>query len=117
MIDHAINILIGFDVYQARSVFFDPWESMEILYKVLASLHHPMASLHLPEEITMFPHRREDLIECRLIVPREKTPWIAEACSSNHESIEILVKNSIFDKNSSSFPIIWMYHLCDPILI
>jgi hypothetical protein len=60
---------------------------MEILYEVLASLHHTMTSLHLPEEVTVFSHRGEDLIEGWLIVARDKTPRIAETCSPYHKSI------------------------------
>ena len=77
---------------------------MEILHEVLASLHHTMTSLHLPEEITVFSHRREDLIQSRLIVAREESPRVTEACSPNHESVEVFESS-------------WMYHLRDPILI
>ena len=38
----------------------------------------------------MLSHGLEDLTECRLIIPREKTPRIAKACSPDHEAIEIM---------------------------
>jgi hypothetical protein len=103
-IDHRIYIFIGLDLDERAAIFFDSWESMEILYEVLASFHHPMSSLHLPEEVSMFSHGREDLIECWLIVPREESPRVTKACSPNHESVEVFESGRV-------------YHLCDPILI
>jgi hypothetical protein len=86
-VDHAIYILRTLDLYELTAVLFHSRESMEILYEMLASLHHPMSSLHLPEEIPMLDHRREDLIQCRSVVPRDKTPRIAERCTTYHESV------------------------------
>lgn len=77
---------------------------MEVLYEVLASLHHTVSSLHLPEEISVFLHRREDLIESWLVVAREEAPRVAEARSPDHESVEVFETSR-------------MYHLRDPILI
>jgi hypothetical protein len=103
-IDHGIYIIIGLDLDERAAIFLDSWESMEILYEMFACLHHPVSSLHFPEEIAVLSHRREYLIECWLIVAREETPRIAERCSPNHKSIEILESS-------------WMYHLRYPILI
>jgi hypothetical protein len=131
-IDHSIYILIGLDLDERAPVFLHARESMEILYEMFACLHHTVASLHLPEEITMFSHSREDLIESWLVVPREETPRVAETCSPYHKSIQILVHLSFLWRQESSgswlysIPgqarddrnsILRMYHLRDPILI
>lgn len=88
-IDHTIYILRTLDLYKLTTIFLHSRESMEILDEVLASLHHPMSSLHLPKEFTMFYHGREDLIECRSIVFGKKTPRVTERCTTNHKSVEI----------------------------
>jgi hypothetical protein len=77
---------------------------MEVLYEMLACFHHSMTSFHLPEEISVFSHRREDLIERRFIVAREKTPRVTKTRSPDHKTVEI-------------FETSWMHHLRDPILI
>jgi hypothetical protein len=86
-LDHIIYILRLLDMYELRTVFLDSWEAMEVLYEVLACLHHTVAFFYSPEEVSVFLHRREDLIECRFVVPRQETPWITERCSSDHKSI------------------------------
>jgi hypothetical protein len=103
-VDHTVYIFGTLDLHELTAVFLHSRESVEILDEMLASLHHPMSSLHLPEEITMFYHRREDLIECGYIVPREKTPRVTETRSSYHKTIEILESSR-------------MHHLGDPIFI
>ena len=103
-IDHCIYILIGLDLYERTAIFLDSWESVEVLHEVLASLHHTMASFYLPEEITVFSHRCEDLIKSWLIVAREESPRVAKACSPNHESVKV-------------FESCRMHHLRESILI
>lgn len=104
LFEYGVYILIGLDLYQSAAVFLDSWKPMKILYEVLASLHHTMASLDLPEEITVFSHSREDLIECWLIVAREKSPRVTERCSPDHKAIKIFESSR-------------MYHLRNTILI
>ena len=103
-IEYGVYIFIGLDLHERAAIFLDSWESMEVLHEMLASLHHTVTSLHLPEEITVFSHRCQYLIKSWLIVVREESPRITKACSPNHESVEIFESGR-------------MYHLRDPILI
>lgn len=103
-IDHGIYIVIRFDLDERAAIFLDSWESMEILDEMLACFHHSMSSLYLPEEITVFSHHREYLIECWLVVARKKTPRVTKARSPDHKPIKI-------------FETSWMYHFREPILI
>jgi hypothetical protein len=77
---------------------------MEVLDEVLAGLHHTVAFFYLPEEVSVFLHRRENLIERWFIIAWQKTPRITEACSSYHESVEV-------------FKSCWMYHLRKAVFI
>ena len=103
-IEYGVYIFIGLDLHERATVLLGSWESMEVLHEVLASLHHTVTSLHLPEEITVFSHRCQDLIKSWLIVAREESPRVAKACPPNHESVEVFESGR-------------MYHLRDPILI
>jgi hypothetical protein len=87
LLENPKDIIDGLDMDEARSVLLDSWESMEILNEVFSSFHHTFAFFPLPEESPVFFHRIEDLTESWLIVSWEKTPWIPEACSTDHEAI------------------------------
>ena len=95
-VEYGVYILIGLYLDERAAIFLDSWESVEILYEVLASLHHTVASLHLPEQITVFSHGCEDFIESWLIVAREKSPRVTETCPSNHKTIEIFESTGVY---------------------
>ena len=76
-------------MYELRSIFLHSREPMEVLDEVLTSFHHSFPLFPLPEELSMSFHRIEYLSEGRLVVSWKETPRITEACSSDHEAIEI----------------------------
>ena len=91
LLEDVYDIIDGLDMDEARSVLLDSWESMEVLDEVLACFHHTFAFFPLPEQSPVFFHRIEYLSESWFIVSWEKTPWIPEARSTDHEAIEILI--------------------------
>ena len=89
-------IVYGFDVNEFCSIFFYSWETMQVLYEVFPCFHHSFSFFRLPEKFSMKHHSVEYFSECWLIVSRKKAPWITEACSSHHKSIEILISFSLW---------------------
>ena len=90
LLENERDIFWFFDMNETCSILLHSRKSMEVLYEMLACLHHSFSFFPFPEQVSMLLHGLEDLTECRFIIPREKTPRIAEARSSDHEAIEIM---------------------------
>ena len=85
------NILGVFHMDELTAIFLHSWETMEVLDEVFSSLHHPFSIFPLPEEVSMTLHRIEDFPESGFDIAGKETPGIAEACSSDHESVKVCI--------------------------